>query len=169
MRRLALVAALFALAAAPDPARAADPTLGPGPKVNLTVVSHPIPTHPHYSKVDNVYYRELIPKRSGGRIEVKGSTWSELSITGYEVVRMTRQGQIDIGNSPLTYIAQDVPVLDAADLAALNPTVEQARRVFDALVPVPSPPYLFDTPEAADRALDGPFGTERRATVVVGR
>ena len=59
-----------------------------------------------------------------------------MSITGYEIVRMTRSGQIDVGNAPLTYIAQDVPVLDVADLAGLNPTVEQARKVFDALVPV---------------------------------
>jgi TRAP-type C4-dicarboxylate transport system substrate-binding protein len=139
MRRLALVAVVLALAIAvtnAKPVGAQEPTLGPGPKLTLTAVSHPIPTHPQYAKIDALYYKELISKRSGGRVEVKGSTWTEINITGYEIVRMTRQGQIDIGNSPMTYIAQDVPVLDAADLAGLNPTVEQARRVFDALVPV---------------------------------
>jgi TRAP-type C4-dicarboxylate transport system substrate-binding protein len=114
---------------------AQEPTLGPGPKVTITAVSHPIPTHPQYAKLDAIYYRELIPKRSGGRIEVRGNTWSEMNITGYEIVRMTRQGQIDIGNSPMSYIAQDVPVLEAGDLAGLNPTVEQARKVMDALIP----------------------------------
>jgi TRAP-type C4-dicarboxylate transport system substrate-binding protein len=112
---------------------AAEPALGPGPKLVLNVSAHPIPTHQQYVRVDQVYAKEIIPKRSNGRIEVKISTWSEMNITGYEIVRMARQGQIDIGNSPLTYIAQDVPFLDAADLAGLNPTVEQARRVFDAL------------------------------------
>ena len=105
------------------------------PKVNVSVVAHPIPTHPQYAKLDAPFFKEL-GTRSGGRLEFKTSSWTEMSITGYEIVRMVRQGQIDIGGSPLTYIAQDVPVLDAADLAGLNPTVEQARKVLDALTPV---------------------------------
>ncbi|MBI2554435.1 MAG: TRAP transporter substrate-binding protein, partial [Candidatus Rokubacteria bacterium] len=136
MRRLALVSLvlLVVFMMVPGPG-AAQPTLGPGPKLTLTVSSHPIPVHPQYAKLDLTYYSELIPKRSNGRISVKSSTWSELGMTGYEIVRMTRQGQLDIGNSPLTYIAQDVPVLDVADLAGLNPTVELARKVLDALKP----------------------------------
>ena len=137
MRALARLAVVSVLALGlPGAGAAQEPQLGPGPKLSLTVAVHPIPTHPQYSKVDAVYFKELIPKRSGGRIDVKVSTWAELNITGYEIVRMARQGQIEIGNAPLTYIAQDVSVLDAADLAGLNPTVEQARRVFDALAPV---------------------------------
>lgn len=137
MRRVSLLALALALGIGVylGPA-SSEPTLGPGPKISVVAVAHPIPTHPQYTKVDSIYFKDLIPKRSNGRVEVKGSTWTEMNITGYEIVRMARQGQIDIGNSPLTYIAQDVPVLDAADLAGLNPTVEQARQVFDALVPV---------------------------------
>jgi TRAP-type C4-dicarboxylate transport system substrate-binding protein len=137
MRQSALVAVVLVLVAAiVAPSVAKEPTLGPGPKLTITAVSHPIPVHPQYAKVDAVYYKELISKRSGGRIDVKGSTWSEMNITGYEIVRMARQGQIDIGNSPMSYIAQDVPVLEGGDLAGLNPTVEQARKVMDALIPV---------------------------------
>lgn len=131
--RAARLVTLLSLVLTASPTLAQEPTLGPGPKLTLTVSAHPIPTHQQYVRVDQVYAKELIPRRSGGRIEVKLSTWSEMNITGYEIVRMARQGQLDIGNSPLTYIAQDVPFLDAADLAGLNPTVEQARRVFDAL------------------------------------
>jgi TRAP-type C4-dicarboxylate transport system substrate-binding protein len=104
--------------------------------VAVSLLAHPIPTHPQYRDVDMPFFRDTLAKRSNNRLEVKTSTWTEMSITGYEIVRMARSGQIDIGNSPLTYIAQDVPVLDAADLAGLNPTVEQARKVFDALAAV---------------------------------
>jgi len=137
MHRVALLVALLltALTALPDVA-GAQSAVPPGPKLTMTVLAHPIPTHPQYVKLDSVYYRELIPQRSGGRIEVKASTWTEMGVTGYEIVRMARQGQIDIGGAALTYIAQDVAVLDAGDLAGLNPTVEQARKVLDALVPV---------------------------------
>src|SRR6266545_3066064 len=133
MRRIGsiavLAAAVLALAAPPGGSQS---TLG-APKVAVSLLAHPIPTHPQYRDVDAPFFRDTLAKRSNGRVEVKTSTWTEMGITGYEIVRMTRQGQIDIGNAPLTYIAQDVPVLDAADLAGLNPTVEQARKVFDAL------------------------------------
>ncbi len=134
MRRIGsiavLAAAVLALAAPPGGSQS---TLGAGPKVAVSLLAHPIPTHPQYRDVDAPFFRDTLAKRSHGRLEFKTSTWTEMGITGYEIVRMTRQGQIDIGNAPLTYIAQDVPVLDAADLAGLNPTVEQARKVFDAL------------------------------------
>ena len=137
MRRIwsigVLALALIALAAGPGFSQS---TLGPGPKLTVSILAHPIPTHPQYAKLDAPFFRETLAKRSNGRIEFKTSTWTEMGITGYEIVRMTRQGQVDVGNAPLTYIAQDVAVLDVADLAGLNPTVEQARRVFDALAPV---------------------------------
>ena len=132
LRRSVLVL-LVALLLIPHVALA-QATLGPGPKVSIQLVAHPIPTHPQWSKVDLVYYKEIIPQRSGGRVEVKGATWAEMNIKGDEIIRMARQGQIDIGGSPLTYLAGDVPLLDVADLAGLNPTVEQARKVTDAVV-----------------------------------
>src|SRR5262249_21060217 len=136
MRRIAIgVLAVLFLVGLAEPGFAQS-TLGPGPKVTVSILAHPIPTHPRYSKLDQPFFRDRLTQRSQGRIEFKTSTWTEMSITGYEIVRMTRQGQVDIGNAPLTYIAQDVPVLDAADLAGLNPTVEQARKVFDALTPI---------------------------------
>src|SRR5687768_5983883 len=137
MRRIAFAAIFIALAVivAASPVRSQS-GLGAGPKINISVVAHPIPTHPQYAKLDAPFFKETLGQRSGGRLEFKTSSWTEMSITGYEIVRMTRQGQIDIGGSPLTYIAQDVPFLDAADLAGLNPTVEQARKVLDALIPV---------------------------------
>src|SRR2546426_4572367 len=136
MRRTPIgVLTLLVLALAAGPALTQS-TLAPGPKVTVSLLAHPIPTHPQYAKLDAPFFRETLAKRSSGRLEFKTSTWTEMSITGYEIVRMTRQGLDDIGNAPLTYIAQDVPGLDAADLAGLNPTVEQARKVFDALTPI---------------------------------
>ena len=127
------IVALATLLLIPHVARA-QATLGPGPKVSIQLVGHPIPTHPQWTKVDLVYYKELIPQRSGNRVEVKGATWAEMNIKGDEIIRMARQGQIDIGAASLTYLAGDVPLLDVADLAGLNPTVEQARKVADAVV-----------------------------------
>jgi TRAP-type transport system periplasmic protein len=111
-------------------------TLGPGPKVSVSLVAQSIPTLLQYAKVEVPYAREIIPQRSNGRVEVKLSTWSEMSLTGNEIIRLTRQGQVEIGGAPLTYVAGDVPLLDAPDLAGLNPTIAQARKVSEALTPV---------------------------------
>jgi TRAP-type C4-dicarboxylate transport system substrate-binding protein len=110
-------------------------TLGPGPKVSISWVA-PSPTVLQYSKVEVPYAKEIIPQRSNGRVEVKISTWPEMGLTGNEIIRMTRQGQVEIGGAPLTYVAGDVPLLDAADLAGLNPTIEQTRQVIAAFTPV---------------------------------
>ena len=40
---------LLVLAAGPGLSQS---TLGPGPKVTVSILAHPIPTHPQYSKLD---------------------------------------------------------------------------------------------------------------------
>jgi TRAP-type C4-dicarboxylate transport system substrate-binding protein len=110
-------------------------TLGPGPKISIAMVGQSIPTLLQYTKVEVSYTKEITPQRSNGRVEIKLSTWSEMNFSGNEIIRLTRQGQVEIGGTSLTYMAGDVPLLDAADLAGLNPTIEQARKVMDSLTP----------------------------------
>jgi TRAP-type C4-dicarboxylate transport system substrate-binding protein len=136
-------AAAASPAAAPAPAAAspaakpasAVPTLGPGPKISIQFVGQSLPVQLQASTVDVPYSKEIIPQRSNGRIEVTYATWSERNLQGNEIIRLVRQGQVEIGGAPLTYLAGDVPLLDAADLAGLNPTIEQARKVMDAITP----------------------------------
>src|SRR3989475_13121029 len=134
MRRIAIgVLAMLLLVVLARPGLTQS-TLGPGPKVTVSVLAHPIPTHPQYSKLDLPFFRETLVQRSQGRFEFKTSTWTEMSITGYEIVRMTRQGHPHTPNAPLTPIAQAAPALDPAHLARLTPTPEPAP------TPLPPPP-----------------------------
>jgi TRAP-type C4-dicarboxylate transport system substrate-binding protein len=110
-------------------------TLGPGPKLTIQWIGHPTPTLPQRTVVEAPFVNETIPQRSNGRIDIKSATWAERNLTGNEIIRLTRQGQVDVGGAPLTYLAGDVPLLDAADLPGLNPTIDQARKVMDALEP----------------------------------
>jgi hypothetical protein len=59
--------------------------------VSISLVAQSIPTLLQYTKVEVPYAREIIPQRSNGRVEVKLSTWSEMSLTGNEIIRLTRQ------------------------------------------------------------------------------
>jgi TRAP-type transport system periplasmic protein len=126
MRNALAALSLCSLAAAPVLAQQ---------KTVINVVTHPIASMPQYTQVDVPLIRDELQRKSNGRIEVKIATWAERQIGGPEVLRLVRSGQLDIGASPFSTVSGDVPFLDAADLSGLNPTVAQARRAADAIVP----------------------------------
>ncbi len=106
----------------------------PGPPVNVTMVTQLSPTIPQYLRVDIPKLREGIPQRSGGRIQVTLASWPERNLTGPELLRVLRAGQIDVGGIALPTVAGDAPLLDIIDLAGLNPTLQQARAVSEAVM-----------------------------------
>ncbi len=130
MKRIGVTLALAFVAGA------AQAQLPPGPKVIITMATQPGPGLPQFSKVDVPMLREDVPKKSGGRVEVKLASWPEMNLSGPEVIRLVRSGQVDIGAAPLATVSGDVPFLDAVDLAGLNPTIDVARKVAAAIVPL---------------------------------
>jgi TRAP-type transport system periplasmic protein len=110
-------------------------SLPPGPNVSVTMVTQLSPSIPQYTKVDIPMLREGIPQKSGGRIAVTLASWPERALTGPELLRVIRSGQIDIGAPALPTVAGDVPMLEMSDLAGLNPSHAQSRRVIDAVLP----------------------------------
>ena len=133
MTRWTLVGAAALTAGLAMPALAQG--LPPGPPVNVQIVTQPGPAFPQFTKVDIPMLREGLPAKSGGRIRVTLASWPERNLNGPEIIRLVRAGQVDIGAAPLPTVAGDVPLLDVIDLAGLNPTVQQAKRMTDALLP----------------------------------
>lgn len=123
-------AALIAVASA-----ASAQALPPGPPITIQAVTQVGPQLPQYTKVDVPLLREGLPKKSGGRISVTLASWPERNLTGPEIIRLVRSGQVDIAAVPLNTVSGEVPMLDMVDLAGLNPTVGQARKVAQALLP----------------------------------
>jgi TRAP-type C4-dicarboxylate transport system substrate-binding protein len=128
---LAGLLGLLTFAAAPAPAQ----TLPPGPRVSIVAVTHSLPTQPQFSRVDVPYFREILPQRSGGRIEARLATHAERNLTGTEIVRLVRSGQVDIGAGTLSTLSGDVPFLDGIDLAGLSPDIAIAKRIAEAILP----------------------------------
>jgi hypothetical protein len=67
----------------------------PGPAVNVTMVTQLSPQIPQYLRVDIPRLREGILQRSGGRIQVTLASWPERNLTGPELLRVLRAGQIE--------------------------------------------------------------------------
>jgi TRAP-type C4-dicarboxylate transport system substrate-binding protein len=110
-------------------------TLPAGPPVNIQAVTQVGPALPQYTKVDIPLLREGVPQKSGGRVTVTLASWPERNLNGPEIIRLVRSGQVDIGAVPLNTVSGEVPMLDMVDLAGLNPSVSQARKVSQALLP----------------------------------
>jgi TRAP-type C4-dicarboxylate transport system substrate-binding protein len=106
-----------------------------GPKVNIQIVTQPGPALPQFTRVDVPMLREGLAQKSGGRINVTLASWPERNLNGPEILRLVRSGQVDIGAVPLGTASGDVPLADGVDLAGLNPTLAQARRVATAMTP----------------------------------
>ena len=113
----------------------AQTALPPGPPITVQIVTQPGPGLPQFGKVDIPLLREGVPAKSGGRIQVNLASWPERNLNGPEIIRLVRSGQVDIGAVPLNTVAGDVPLLDMVDLAGLNPTLDQARKVAAAVLP----------------------------------
>ncbi len=133
MRLPALLAA--ALLALPAAAQTPAPSLPAGPPVTLQIVTQPGPAFPQYTRVDLPILRDAMRQRSNGRVTATLASWPERNLNGPEIIRLVRSGQVDIGAAPLNTLAGDVPLLDIFDLAGLNPSLEQARRVAAAVLP----------------------------------
>ncbi len=111
-------------------------SLPAGQRVAIAAVTQPLPTQPQYTRVDIPILRDLVRERSGGRIEVTLSTHAERNLSGMEIIRLVRSGQVEIGAGTLSTLSGDVPILDGIDLAGLSPDIGMARRIADAVMPV---------------------------------
>lgn len=105
-------------------------------KISVQAITQVAPNLPQYTKVDQPLLRDGMASATQGRVEVTLSSWPERNVSGPEVLRLVRSGQVDIAAGPLTTVSGDVPILDGVDLAGMNTDIRQARKVADAMVPV---------------------------------
>lgn len=105
-------------------------------KISVQAITQVAPNLPQYTKVDQPLLRDGMASATQGRVEVTLASWPERNVSGPEVLRLVRSGQVDIAAAPLTTVSGDVPILDGVDLAGMNSDIRQARKVADAMVPV---------------------------------
>lgn len=135
MRMHLLAAGLAAGLAMALPAHAQAP-LPDGPKLRIAAVTQPLPTMPQFTRVDAPLLRDALMAQSNGRITVQLGSHAERNLSGNEIVRLVRSGQVDIGAGTLSTLSGDVPILDGVDLAGLSPDIGQARKVAEAVMAV---------------------------------
>lgn len=67
---------------------------------------------------------EELEKRTKGQVKVDVVSLPELGLTGFELVRVSRAGLVDIADVTLGYVAGDVPLVEGVDLPGLYPNLD---------------------------------------------
>jgi tripartite ATP-independent transporter DctP family solute receptor len=88
-----------------------------------------------------IEFKKEVEAKSGGQIQVELYPSGQLGKVE-EVVEMLRSAAVQIHINSPQYLAKWYPEIQVTSL-----------------------PYLFDSPESADRTLDGPFGVELKAKI----
>lgn len=89
-----------------------------------------------YNKVEKPFWGETIPEKSGGAINVTVQPFTELGLKGNEILRLLRNGVLDMSATLLSYVGGDIPEAEAVDLAGITRDIDEAHRVSDAYKPV---------------------------------
>jgi TRAP-type C4-dicarboxylate transport system substrate-binding protein len=67
---------------------------------------------------------EELDKRTGGQVKLEVVSLPEIGLTGFELVRVTRAGLVDVSDIILAYVAGDVPLIEGVDLPGLFPDID---------------------------------------------
>jgi len=93
-------------------------------------------TRPSYQDVEKPFWVKSLPERSDGRVVATIKGYDELGLKGPELLKLMRQGVIEFGIVPLSFMAAEAPLLEALDIAGLVPDITTARQVVQSMTPV---------------------------------
>lgn len=83
----------------------------------------------NYKNHEGPFWRDVVPKASGGKITAKVSPITELGLKGFEVMRLLKLGVFDFSFGVIGYVAGDNPVLEGVDLAGIAQDSKSQRKV----------------------------------------
>lgn len=81
----------------------------------------------NFQQGEKPFWTEELPAVSGGKLKGEIRDFNELSITGFEILRMLRSGTVDMAHGVLGYFGTDSAVIEGVDLAGVTQTSEETR------------------------------------------
>ncbi|MEZ5853384.1 MAG: TRAP transporter substrate-binding protein [Hyphomicrobiaceae bacterium] len=82
----------------------------------------------HYKEIEQPFFTKNMAEASGGNIKVDLKSITELGLSGFEIVDLTRKGVYDIVAGVVQYVASKSPALEAIDLTAVMPEFDQEKK-----------------------------------------
>lgn len=81
-------------------------------------------------------WQKILPDASGGKITANAKPYTELGLSGYEVVKLLKLGTYDAVHALTTYTSQDSPALEGIDLAGVFQDFDTYRKALKAYEPI---------------------------------
>jgi TRAP-type C4-dicarboxylate transport system substrate-binding protein len=81
-------------------------------------------------------WNEVLPKASGGKLTANAKPYTELGLSGFEVMRLLKLGVYDAVHGLTSYTSQDSPALEGIDLAGVVQDFDTYRRAMEAYRPI---------------------------------
>jgi len=89
-----------------------------------------------YGKVEKPFWSEKLKELTGGELTASVTSYSELGLSGLELLRLTTLGVFDIGHIVVGYSVADDPIIEGLELATLIQDVDTGRKALEAYRPV---------------------------------
>ncbi|MEM7685544.1 MAG: transporter, partial [Pseudomonadota bacterium] len=79
---------------------------------------------------------DVLPSASDGKLTANAKPYTELGLSGYEVVKLLKLGTYDAVHALTTYTSQDSPALEGIDLAGVFQDFGTYRKALNAYKPI---------------------------------
>jgi TRAP-type C4-dicarboxylate transport system substrate-binding protein len=91
----------------------------------------------HWKEREGPFWKQRLPKLSGGKLTANAKSQTELGLSGFEIMRLLKLGVFDAVHGVTTYVAQDSPAIEGADLAGVIqdlPTYRKANEAYRSIL-----------------------------------
>jgi TRAP-type C4-dicarboxylate transport system substrate-binding protein len=86
----------------------------------------------HWKEREGPFWKERMPKMTAGKLTANAKSQTELGISGFEIMRLLKLGVFDAVHGVTTYVAQDSPAIEGADLAGVIQDMGKYRQANEA-------------------------------------
>lgn len=86
----------------------------------------------HWKEREGPFWKERMPKMTNGTLTANAKSQTELGISGFEIMRLLKLGVFDAVHGVTTYVAQDSPAIEGADLAGVIQNLADYRKANEA-------------------------------------
>jgi len=90
----------------------------------------------NWKQHESRFWNEILPEASDGKLTANAKPYTELGLSGFEVMRLLKLGVYDAVHGLTSYTSQDSPALEGIDLAGVVQDFETYRRAMEAYRPV---------------------------------
>ncbi len=90
----------------------------------------------HWKERESKFWQKTLPEATGGALTANAKPNTELGLSGFELMRLLKLGTYDAAHVVTTYISQDSPALEGADLAGTIQDLGEYRRAVEAYTPI---------------------------------